>query len=300
MQCETLLTREQLMNFTGYNTDTLAYKLVTGKLRRNRKHSEQLNKYLAGMIDTDGCISLFFYKTRTTGKQKVSVVLSLSQSAKNDPDFEVMRSLQSFYGLGSLYYQVPEEENETSTCMWTLRDKDAKILYNRLSKHLRLKGTHYSNMVWVSESHQDIDDIPEGAVAELKEYRECSLKNTTYLKMPKHLSWAYVAGVVAGDGCIRLSYREGRNYPSMRLKVTQSSGDKLLKLFKRDFKGSIYPIRTWFDWERNLGISDASFAVPFLKNIRKYIIHKRKYDLINDILQVHEEHRQQRLNRGNP
>ena len=84
------------MNYTGYNTDTLAYKLLSGSLRKNRKHSEQLNKYLAGLVDTDGCISLFFYKTRTTGLQRVSVTVNLTQAATNDPDFEVIRALQSF------------------------------------------------------------------------------------------------------------------------------------------------------------------------------------------------------------
>jgi len=84
------------------------------------------------------------------------------------------------------------------------------------------------------------------------------------------------------------------------MKITQSEREiNFLKLFKRDFKGSIYSNRSWIDWERNLGLSDSSFAVPFLKNIRKYIVHERKYRLINQILDIHESHRQQRLNREN-
>lgn len=297
MQCETPNLRSNHMNYTGYNTDTLAYKLLSGSLRKNRKHSEQLNKYLAGLIDTDGCISLFFYKTRTTGLQKVSVIVNLTQAATNDPDFEVIRALQSFYNLGTLHYSIPENPEWASTVSWTFGDKDSMILFNRIGKHMRLKATHFDNMIWLSQQHKDVDDIPQCIVDELKEYRTCSLQATTYLKMPKHLSWSYVAGVIAGDGCIRLYHHEDRNYPSMRIKVTQKD-EKLLKLFKRDFKGSIYKVRTWYDWERNLGINNSSFAVPFLKHVRKYIIHGRKYKLINDILQVHEDHRQQRLNRG--
>lgn len=284
------------MNLTGYNTSTLAYKLLSGSLKAKRKHSEQLNKYLAGLVDTDGCITLFFYKTRTTGKQRLSVCLSLTQAAVNDPDFETMRALHGFYELGSLHFSIPSRENEASVCTWTLRDKDTKILFNRIGKHLRLKGTHYSNMVWISNEHKDIEDIPLSVIEELKDYRECSRINTTYLKMPKHLSWAYVAGVLAGDGCIRNYARGSKGYRAMSVRLTQGD-EKLLKLFKRDFKGGIYQSRTWFNWERNLGISNSSFAVPFLKQVRKYIIHKGKYQKINKILQVHEEHRQQRLNR---
>ena len=287
-----------MVYFSKYNTDTLAYKLLSGKLRENRKHSEQLNKYVAGLIDTDGSISLFFYKTRTTGKQRLSVVLDITQSARNDPDFECLRALRDFYNLGSVSFSIPEGDQRTSVCHWILRDKDAKILFNRLGKHLRLKGTHFDNMVWISNEHNDIEDIPEKVIEELKEFRECSRNNTSYLKMPKHLSWAYVAGVIAGDGCIRLSQREGINYIEARLKITQSDREeKFLNLFKRDFKGNIYHINSWIDWERNLGLRDSSFAVPFLKNIRKYIVHERKYHLINDILDLHESHRQQRLNR---
>ncbi len=299
MQCVTPIGAYMIF-FSRYNTDTLAYKLLSGKLKENRKHSEQLNKYVAGLIDTDGCISLFFYKTRTTQKNRVSVVLSIMQSAKNDPDFECLRALKDFYNLGSLSYSIPDDPNSTSTCFWTLRDKDAKVLFNRLGKHLRLKGTHYDNMVWVSNQHEGIDDIPEKVIEELKDFRECSRANTSYLKMPKHLSWAYVAGVIAGDGYIKFSKRPGNNFIEAKIKITQSERElKFLSLFKRDFKGNIYNIRSWIDWERNLGLRDSSFAVPFLKNIRKYIVHERKYHIINSILDAHESHRQQRLNREN-
>lgn len=289
-----------MIYFSRYNTDTLAYKLLSGKLRENRKHSEQLNKYVAGLIDTDGCISLFFYKTRTTNKSRVSVVLDITQAAVNDPDFECLRALQKFYNLGSVSFSIPEDENKSSCCHWTLRDKDSKTLFNRVGKHMRLKATHFDNMIWVSDEHRDVDDIPDSIIEELKEFKECSRRNTRYLKMPKHLSWSYVAGVIAGDGNFKFYYRDGNLFPDARVKITQHKDSRFfLELFKRDFKGSLYDVRSWTDWERNLGLRDSSFAVPFLKNIRKYIVHERKCHIINNILDAHETHRQQRLNREN-
>jgi len=289
------------MYFSKYNTSTLAYKLLSGQLKKNRVHSEQLNKYLAGLVDTDGCVSLFFYKTRTSEKQRVSVTLSLTQSATNDQDFEVIRSLRDFYNIGSLYYKIEDGENTSSTCTWTMRDKETRILFNRIGKHMRLKATHLDNMIWISDQHKDVEDISQNIIEELKAYCQCSRKNSRWLKMPKHLSWSYVAGVIAGNGCIKLSKRENKDFYEMRLKITQSADDKhLLELFKRDFKGNIYSIRSWCDWERNLGYGDASFAVPFLEKIRSYIMHEKKYSLIQDILELHNIRKQQRLNREYP
>lgn len=282
-----------------YNTSTLGYKLLSGNLLDKRKHSEQLNKYVAGLMDTDGCVSLFFYKTRVGGKQRVKVTLVLAQAANNDPDFSTIRALQGFYGLGSLSYQVPTDEEELSICYWTLRDKDSRIMFNRIGKHMRLKASHFDNMIWISEQHRDIDDIPDCVVEELKEYRECSLKNTTYLKMPKHLSYAYVAGVIAGDGSVNFRMTSGRNHPIMQVRVVQDRGDKLLALFKRDFKGAVYESTSGlFSWERNLGVNNASFAIPFLKKLRMYLIHEQKYNTVCKILDYHEDHRQQRLSKG--
>lgn len=284
-----------------YNTSTLGYKLLSGSLRDKRKHSEQLNKYVAGLMDTDGCVSLFFYKTRAGGRQRVKVTLSLAQAANNDPDFSTIRALQSFYGLGSLSYQIPTDEEEVSICYWTMRDKDTRMMFNRIGKHMRLKASHFDNMIWISEQHSDIEDIPDCIVEELKEYRKCSLRNTTYLKMPKHLSYAYVAGVIAGDGSVGMTEMKDRNHPSMRVRVSQDRGDKLLALFKRDFRGGIYETTSGaYSWERNLGVNNASFAVPFLKKLRMYLIHERKYDTVCKILDYHEDHRQQRLSKGDP
>lgn len=292
------------MYLSRYNTDTLAYKLLSGRLRNNRKHSEQLNKYVAGLIDTDGNISLFFYKTRTTNKQKVSVSLNLTQSAVNDPDFEALRAIQSFYNLGSFNVSIPTEESHHSIGQWTLRDRESKILFNRLGKHLRTKGRHFENLIWISNEHKDVDDIPECVVEELKDFSKCSRRETSWLKMPKHLSWAYVAGVIAGNGSIKLkTIRDGHNYPEMVVTVANQKCDiGTLELLKRDFRGNIYCHKTadYCTWERNLGISDSSFAVDFLSKLVRYIIHERKYLTMLNILQVHEEHRQQRLNRGNP
>lgn len=272
-----------------FNTNTLGYKLLSGKLREKRKHSEQLNKMLAGLIDTDGCISMFFYKTRTTGKQRGKIVLTLSMT-----EIPLVEALAAYYRLGSLSYPTVRS-NEQPIATWTLREKDTLILLGRILKHLRLKATHADNLMWLTRQLRDIEDIPN--VEELKEFVKCSREQTTYLKMPKHLSWSYVAGVIAGDGCIRVYQREGRKSPVCSVKVTQ--GDtKLLTLLRRDFKGGIYKNREWYDWERNLGIRDASFAVPFLKKIRQYMCHEGKYKRIEEILKFHEEHKQQRLSKG--
>ena len=162
------------MFFSIFNTNTLAYKLLSGSLRNKRKHSEQLNKFVAGLFDTDGCIGLFHYKTRVSNQNKLKIVLTVQQSAVNDPDFQMLRSLQSFYNRGSLYYSYNNIGTEASFCAWTLRDKDAKAMYNIISKHMRLKATHFNNLIWLTEECKDIL-LTDNHILELKEFSECSI-----------------------------------------------------------------------------------------------------------------------------
>ena len=72
-----------------FSTDSLAYKIRNNKLK---KHSEQFNKWLAGFIDADGSFSLHF-KKNSNDRYSIYLQFSLCQSASNDPDFELLRSI---------------------------------------------------------------------------------------------------------------------------------------------------------------------------------------------------------------
>ncbi len=52
------------------NTDHLGYKLISGKLKERRVHSEQLNKFLAGFFDAiDGRVARMTNSTSDFGME---------------------------------------------------------------------------------------------------------------------------------------------------------------------------------------------------------------------------------------
>lgn len=287
-----------------FNTSTLAYKLLSGKLEERRNHSEQLNKYVAGLIDSDGCISISF-KAHSNRQYGVYLNVSVDQSASNDIDFQLLRSLQSFYKLGTIYYyQRDSEIVKSHSAKWLMSTKDSLKLFNLLGKHLRVKGTHFENLVWlVTElkgvSIQDTDG--------LREFSKCSRQNSRWLKHPKHPSWAWLAGFLDGDGHYRCRIDRLRTYSDgstcraneLKLYLGVHEDDKFILEFLKDaFKGSLAQRKDGlYFWQRSLGKSSEKFALPFLKQLRKYSCLEKKYTEICKMIHFHENNKEQRLNK---
>lgn len=247
-----------------FDTNTLGYKLVTGQLK---KHSEQLNKYVAGMLDTDGSICFEF----TNGKAYVRI--GLSQAATVDGDFQMLRSLHRHYKLGTLSYDYTKKG--VSMCHWRLGTKQAKMLYGLVGKHMRIKQSHFKNIL----EHDRL-----GTPEELKEFSRLSRANTGWLKRPKHLSYAYVAGILDGDGCYRIRRRKGK-IVTICVKAVINEEFILYKL-QEDFRGSINNHSEGMKcWRRGLGKGHKGFSIPFLMKMRKYSCIEGKYQKIDEMLE---------------
>jgi len=246
-----------------FDTNTLGYKLVNGLLK---EHSEQLNKYVAGLLDTDGWIGFEFVG------ETPYVRLGLAQAATVDTDFQMLRAVHKHYGLGTLTYGF--QANDISQCTWRLSTKEAKILYGLVGKHMRVKQTHFKNIL----SHSG-----EGSREELTKFSKESRATTKWLKRPKRLSYAYVAGLLDGDGCYRVRRRNGR-VVSMCVKVAMNEEFILEKLLE-DFRGSINQHSEGLKcWRRGLGKGHSKFALPFLKKMRLYSCIENKYRKIDEMI----------------
>lgn len=257
-----------------FNTNTLGYKLVTGKLRENRKHSEQLNKYVAGLFDADGCISAEI----RTDKRGMSLRASISAASSVDQDFQMLRSLQSFYNLGTLSYNFGD--SGTSQCCWYMSTKDSKIFFNLIGKHLRIKATHYQNMIWLFDNYNHI--LSEEDLAFIGNFRKKSRVESRWLKHPKHLSVCWLAGYADGDGNYNL--RRSQNTLSLRI----VSGDyHILDKLKEDFGGSIIENSVggnYKTWRRGLGKGHITFSLPLLRKLSQYSCIERKYNKIQEMI----------------
>lgn len=249
-----------------FDTNTLGYKLVNDTLK---DHSEQLDKYVAGLFDTDGYIGFEW----TNGVPYIRC--GVAQAATVDTDFQMLRCLQRHYGIGRLTYGF--QANDVSQCYWRLSGKDTGILFNRIGKHMRVKQSHFKNLIELNTEGYTREDLAE--------YSKKSRRESCWLKRPKHLSYAYVAGLIDGDGCYRIRKKNGK-VASICVKVAMQENFILDKL-QEDFGGSINPHSEGMRcWRRGLGKGHMKFSLPFLKKMRQYSCIENKYLKIDEMIRI--------------
>lgn len=253
-------------------------KLRAGTLK---KHSEQMNKWLAGFIDSDGSISLHI-KRHSNGRYGVYLQVAICQT-----DASLLHLLCAHYGLGSV-----------SGDTWHLSGKDAHMLMNLVGKHLLIKATHLDNLLWL------IGELKGLSIREPEDIREfsiCSRENTKWRHEPKHIPYAWLAGYTDGDGHWRCRvgrerrFRDGTSCLANELKLflgAQPSDSFVLKKLHQDHGGSLKLRKDglWF-WQLSLGANSRSRAIVFLRKIRKYVCLPRKAEAIDSMLAFHATRR---------
>lgn len=267
------------------DTNDYIFRFLNGEISNKRKHSEVINKILAGYIDSDGYIEL----ARKDGL--LAITVSLGQAAVNDPDFTVLRRFHEHYGLGSLTYRFSKSNKESSRCDWRLGVKDTLILFNLIGKHLIIKGKPYKNLISLFNSFKGTK-ISSNEWDELRNIMIEIKKDTGPIKRKKHPSWAWLAGYIAGDGhlCCRLGRKRKKfdkkvnkyyNMTYNELYVVITGDDRnVFEFLQEHFKGSVYNKGTYYQWKRSLGKGHLSFSKDFLRRIKPYMLHPKKYKTI--------------------
>lgn len=291
------------MNFTGFNTSTLGYSLISGKLKESRKHSEQLYKYIAGLFDGDGCVFLSYYRLKD-GRIKVGLRSFIVSSLLLDCDGTMLRSLQEYTDLGFLCIKPNELYS------WNLGERESKVLFNRIGKHLRIKGTHFEDLIWLVNELKGVA-LTDEQFLEIKEFSKCSRDNSKWLKHPKHPSWAWLAGMLDSDGyykCRLGRRRENRHgniseFNELGITLGLQSNDKHIPYFlKEHLGGGVCQVTddNTYRWQISLGKQNEKIAIQILSNLRKFSCLKYKYLTICRMLKFHEDRRAQRLSEDNP
>ena len=272
------------------DTNDYIYRFITGNLGDSRRHSEVINKILAGYIDSDGTIAL------KVNSKYLNINVILSQAAVNDPDFEILRAFHKFYGLGNLQFRFSDNEKESSRCDWKLGVQDTLKLFNLIGKHLVVKGTLFRDLIEIYKSFIGIK-ISDEDYREVYEKQSILRKTTGPLKRHKHPSWAWLAGYIAGDGHLGCRLNRKRNkYDKKVNKYYDMTFNELfvdivsdirspLEFLKEHFKGSIYDKETHFHWKRSLGKGHIDFSEDFLSKLKPYMLHPKKYDTIKRMLE---------------
>lgn len=250
---------------------------------------ESLVKYLAGLLDADGSLSLSFKRDNNRpDRYFVGLMLSLSSSDKVDRKGFVL-TLPAQTGMGA----VSRYGDRSQYTQWRVtRRADLEMMLPRLIKHMVIKAKHWQFLLdsWrdlrrTSVSGREMDAL-RAAGKESRRLRDGPLKPK------KHPTWAWLAGYLDGDGWYSRRYcKSPQNYWAMRVGAVAHVNDAaVLRFLQESFGGSIKPhgqSESCEIWYRSLGVRDASFALRFLPNLAKHSRLKR-----HKIDQMIHHHRQ--------
>jgi hypothetical protein len=236
--------------------------------------NESTVKYLSGLFDADGSISFYF---RTHGdKNYVSLVLQIAQKDKEFLEsFELgnVTACQKGYS----YLRVTDKA-------------ELEMTIPRIAKHCLVKGKHLKRML---DKWREVRGscLTKEEVDNLKDWSKQSRKDVGAIRQKNYPTWAWLAGYLDGDGWYRFRYSQEQNYMSMSVGAVAHPDDakESLSLIQKQFGGSIRPHgqSNALVWNRNLGVSDSSFALTFL---RKLVRHARvKKHKIETMIHYHSQ-----------
>lgn len=245
-----------------------------------QKLKENQVKYLAGLLDADGCLSL------THNNGYLGLVLSLELAESCDREGKYVKSLAAFGGNISTRKR---EENWSQTNTWRISKRsDLEMFIPRVIKHMVIKAKHWQYLLSLLREYQG-KKISVDEYKLLLEQNHVSRLNSGPLHEKIHPTWAWVTGYLEGDGWFMI--RKRPNQVEIQTgAVCQMSDVVALKLLQKAFGGIVKEDRGHMRWIKNLGPKDASFAKRFCT---KLIQHSQlKTHKLEQILAFHS----QRLN----
>lgn len=234
-------------------------------------------KYLAGLYDADGSASFI-----VNSNGRVYLKLQVAASDAVSPDHKILHWLSDTFG-GNVYTHAVLANSVVK--VWILQKRaDLEKLVPRLVKHLVIKGSSLAYM-WKVFKVYGGKRLEEYQIAHVREQATLSRLLNGPVKPKNHPTWAWVAGYIDGDGCLKNRYYANQKAHHMRVSATAHEKDLYgLRLLQKAFGGSIrkqYPDKAIYIWSRNLGYSDSSFATRFLRRLVGHLrIKKHKAEMI--------------------
>jgi hypothetical protein len=186
------------------------------------------DKYIAGFLDSDGCITMEWKEIKRNFEsplRKAHVVLKFAQLEEKD---EVLYRIQEVVG-GRISTRFMNGK-----CYCThliLSGKDAEMTLSRIQKHLVVKR-HIAGIAL--EMNGKVMDRKEGT-----EYFKMHRKIKSY-PLPNFPTRQWLAGYFDGDGCFSVRLPKDRNAVQFAAEISASAYDSEgVELISKVFGGSI-------------------------------------------------------------
>lgn len=256
--------------------------------RRASSKAQAVGAWTAGVVDSDGCVSI----KRNGPYYYVSVVVA--QSGEDSP---MLHRLRSEFG-GSISRRKKRPGKSSPSYSWQVVGLDAHRLLRRISPYLLLKRDQALLAMkfrdFVGRAGLSLTDAQRcgqralhQAIAEAKkDGPDVEQARMMAAALPEPLFEAWVAGLVDGDGCIGIRVSQGR-YFTERVSVGQPvEGRGLLELLAEIFGGSVALRRRknrpdFYQWDIH-----GPRASAMLKRVAPHLLQKQKQSAL--VLQYRE------------
>jgi hypothetical protein len=247
--------------------------------------NESTVKYMAGLLDADGSLSLMFRKHGSGTYLALRLTLTSSDAVDRHGFVE---NLPNTLGMGTAHRYGKNQQFIT----WTVAKRaDLEMILPRLIKHMLIKATHWQWLldVWREHRGQSVDD---DKVQALKDQSKFSRSVSGPLKPKNYPTWAWMAGFMDGDGyytCRR--NRPPRDTWAMRIGCVIHRNDRhVLELIQKAYGGKIVEhgqSPSCLCWYRNAGVSESSFVLSFLSKMARFSMLKRRK--IDHMIHIHQQ-----------
>ena len=218
------------------------------------------SKYLAGLLDADGCLHF----SNNNGYLALTLSLSLSESIDRDGRFA--KYLVS--KVGNLYTRKREETWAVQNEWVVTRRRDLELLLPHIIKHMVVKGKKWQAMLEIYRS--------KPADFNLETLRE-QVDLHGPVKPKNHPTWAWTAGYIDGDGWY-LKRERPRQIEMHVGAVSHKDHTGGLLLLQKAFGGVVKEDRGHYRWIKNLGPRDKKFALMFLRKMVNHS-HLKKWKI---------------------
>lgn len=187
------------------------------------------DKYIAGFLDSDGCVHLALKKDC----RKPQLSVHFSQKRVRDKVIYLLRET-----LGGSLSEVPIQKGRYCSTRLTVSGKNARALLERINKFIVIKR-YYANACLDVMQHEFTD--PRELKAIMRDHRR-----QRSLPLPKHPTRKWLAGYFDGDGCLSANINTGARMRSARViaHIACSNYDtEGIEIIQKVFGGRIHDMK---------------------------------------------------------
>lgn len=226
-------------------------------------------KYLAGLLDADGSLSIKF-TTNRHGHKYFHLLLEISAAVGYDRNGYLESLAQR---VGTISYKTYDNPRHQDAYIYRAQSRrDLNLLLPRLVKHMVIKGAHWKRLFDKYNELQGVQ-LTDEQVEEFKKWSEESRKQTGPVKAKSRPTWPWVAGYLDGDGSYQLP-KSGTVLVQVKAHVDDVVG---IELLQKAFGGSIYSHKdpNTKIWQITMGRANKSRALMFLPKVLKHSRFKK-------------------------